>query len=179
MRFILCVLALLAVEECSAWSPSSSAFKTQRNELSKLRSTTEEETESSSSSRPDLPDYGKTSVQVDRIRLTKAKTKAKAWRRKDLFGNSLVDQTIKELENDADFQETAARYAELGAETVTREERAVRRRALDDLGTPSFGKFLGTKLDEAGFPKLKRREPTGMLTMKSNERANRQPLQVG
>jgi hypothetical protein len=155
MRFFLVgVLASLAAEECSAWSPSSPSFRTS---LSSLRSTTEEETESSAGSRSDLPDYGKTSIEVDKIRLTKAK----AWRRKDLFGNSLIDQTVKELKEDADFQETAKRYAELGAETVTREERAVRRRALDDLGIPSFAGFLATKLPT----KLERREPKGKNTL--------------
>jgi hypothetical protein len=150
MRFFLVgVLALLAVEECSAWSPSSPSF---RNSLSSLRSTTEEETGSSTGGRSDLPDYGKTSVEVDKIRLTKA---SKAWRRKDLFGNSLIEQTVKELNEDADFQETAARYKELGAETVTREERAVRRRALDDLGVPSFQGFLADKV----HTKIQRREP--------------------
>jgi hypothetical protein len=149
MRFFLGVLALLAVEECSAWSPSSPSF---RNSLSSLRSTTEEETGSSTGARADLPDYGKTSVEVDKIRLTKAKAK---WRRKDLFGNSLIDQTVKELKEDADFQETATRYAELGAETVTREERAIRRRALDEIGIPSFDEFVADKLPM----KIQRREP--------------------
>jgi hypothetical protein len=152
MRFFLAaVLAFLAVEECSAWIPSSPSFI---NRLSSLHSTTEEETGSSTSSRADLPDYGKTSVEVDKIRLTKAKAK---WRRKDLFGNSLIDQTVKELKEDVDFQETAARYAELGAETVTREERAVRRRALDEIGIPSFDEFVADKIPA----KIQRREPKG------------------
>jgi hypothetical protein len=151
MRFFLSgVLALLAVEECSAWSSSSPSF---RSKLSSLRSTTEEETGSSTGGRSDLPDYGKTSIEVDKIRLTKAK----AWRRKDLFGNSLIDQTVKELKEDANFQETAARYAELGAETVTREERAVRRRALDEIGIPTFDEFVADKLPT----KIQRREPKG------------------
>jgi hypothetical protein len=148
MRFFLVgVLTLLAAEECSAWSPSTSSF---RKSLSSLRSTTEEETGSSTGGRADLPDYGKTSVEVDKIRLTKAKAK---WRRKDLFGNSLIDQTVKELNEDEDFLETAKRYKELGAETVTREERAIRRRALDDIGIPSFEEFI------AGKAKIQRREP--------------------
>jgi hypothetical protein len=160
MRFFLSgVLTLLAVEECSAWCPSSPSF---RNSLSALRSTTEEETGSSTGGRADLPDYGKTSVEVDKIRLTKAKAK---WRRKDLFGNSLIDQTVKELKEDADFQETAARYAELGAETVTREERAVRRRALDEIGIPSFDEFVADKLPT----KIQRREPKSKYKSGMNE----------
>lgn len=155
MSLLALVGVLLATRDCAAWSLNGGATRTHRHrtiitQFSALRSTTKE-TENSSSSRPDLPDYGKTSIEVDKIRLTKAKS----WRRKDLFGESLVDQTLKDLEKDADFQETAARYAELGAETVTREERAVRRRALDDLGIPSFAKFL----KENDTPVPQRKEP--------------------
>ena len=100
------------------------------------------------SSRPDLPDFT-TSVEVDKIRLSKAKT----WRRKDLFGQSLVDQTVKEMESDEDFQATAKRYAEVGAAQVTKEERANRRRALDDLGVPGFKETIGHSL-ERKLPKI-------------------------
>ena len=143
---------LLALQDCSAWSLLTAP---RRRSPTALRSTTEEEAAGtgSSSARPDLPDYGKTTVQVDKIRLNDT---AKKWRRKDLFGESLVEQTMKDIEQDADFQKTAARYAELGAEKVTREERAVRRRALDDLGIPSFASFLATKMDGK---KLERRAP--------------------
>jgi len=119
-------------------------------ELPRLYSTTEEE----STTRPDLPDYGKTTVEIDKIRLEKAK----AWRRKDLFGNTLIDQTLEELQDDKDFQETAKRYAELGAEKITKEERANRRRALDSLGIPSFEDFLQEKL-----PALPKRKPPSVL----------------
>ena len=64
------------------------------------------------------------------------------WRRADLFGSTLIDETLSNLETDAEFQETAARYAAQGAATISREERANRRRALDSLGIPSFNAFL-------------------------------------
>ena len=87
-------------------------------------------------------------------------TKTK-WRRSDLFGNSLVDQTVREMEHDADFQAVQARYAAQGAAAVTREERTRRRRALDALGIPSFADFL--RRDQQGgvteLP-LRRRAPT-------------------
>jgi radical SAM/Cys-rich protein len=118
---------------------------------SRLFSTAEEEA-TDSSSRPDLPDYGKTPVDIENILLESA---AKPWRRKDLFGSSLVDQTLAELEVDQDFQLTSQRYADMGAEKVTREERAQRRRALDDLGIPSFSGFL----KEKGLPALTRKDP--------------------
>ena len=92
---------------------------------------------------PLLPDYGKTPIEVDQIRLDN-NPKVQAWRRKDLFGSTLVTQTLEELQADAEFQETARRYQELGAEQVSKEERAHRRRALDQLGVTSFPNFLQT-----------------------------------
>jgi len=103
--------------------------------------------------RPDLPDYGKTSVEVDKIRLSKV---SKKWRRRDLFGNSLVEQTLGEMKDDRVFQETAERYKALGAEQVTKEERANRRRALTELGVPSFLRVVKEKTAGAG---LERQEP--------------------
>ena len=102
--------------------------------------------------RPDLPDYGKTRVDVENIRLEKAEQ----WRRKDLFGSSLVEQTLHELKVDDEFQATARRYAEAGVEHVSREEKAKRRRALDDLGISSFTRFLRDK----GVRKLERKSPS-------------------
>jgi radical SAM/Cys-rich protein len=91
--------------------------------------------------RTDLPDYGKTSVDVDKIKLEKRDK----WRRKDLFGTSLLDQTMEELENDTDFQDTAQRLQRMGAQAMTKEERTQRRRALDSLGVPEFNTFLKEK----------------------------------
>ena len=105
---------------------------------------------SAAQKRSDLPDFN-TPVEVDRIRLSTAQK----WRRKDLFGNSMVEQTIKELEEDEDFQETSKRYAEMGAAKVTKEERAHRRRALDSLGIPSFDEFVQQKIGSH----VKRKEP--------------------
>lgn len=102
--------------------------------------------------RLDLPDYGKTPVDIENITLEKSAP----WRRKDLFGLSLVDQTLYDLKNDDDFQSTAKRYADLGPASISREERAKRKRALDGLGISSFATFL----EENGIPKLKRKAPT-------------------
>ena len=82
--------------------------------------------------------------------------KLDTWRRQDLFGQSLVDQTLTEMEADADFQATSQRYAELGAAQITKEERARRRRALDDLGTPSFQEFL----QQQGVNPFQRKAPS-------------------
>ena len=59
-----------------------------------------------STSDPDLPDYGSTSVDVDQHRLEKIDK----WRRRDLDGKSLVDQTMTDLENDADFLTLFVKY---------------------------------------------------------------------
>lgn len=111
-----------------------------------------------STSDPDLPDYGSTSVDVDQHRLEKIDK----WRRRDLDGKSLVDQTMTDLENDADFQRTAERVATVGAKQMSIEERTHRRRALDSLGVPSFNQFLAEKKGGEGdevSPTLTRNDP--------------------
>jgi len=123
-------LAALIAVSCQGFLPARSLSV---SKPSHLRSTTEE-----NEIRQDLPDYGKTSVEVDKIKLEKRKQ----WRRKDLFGTSLLDQTLEELENDAEFQDTAKRMQTIGAEAMTKEERTQRRRALDSLGVPEFNTFL-------------------------------------
>lgn len=105
------------------------------------------EADANTSTFPDLPDYGKTPVEVDTIHLEEKKqrrqtTSGQPWQRSDLFGQSLINQTLLELESDALFQETAQRYATLGAEQISKEERAHRRRALNHLGLPSFATTL-------------------------------------
>lgn len=104
-----------------------------------------------------LPDYGKTSVEVDKIKLLEPKKKE--WRRKDLFGSSIVDQTIEELEQDVEFQETQSRLSTLGQEGMTKEERTQRRRALTNLGVPPFAKFLTQELVDDDKEDTKRKKP--------------------
>jgi radical SAM/Cys-rich protein len=109
--------------------------------------------------RTDLPDYGKTTVEVDTIKLDKPKPKSKSipstdkqkqkqkeWRRQDLFGSSLIDQTLEELATDEDFQETQQRLETIGLEGVSKEERTQRRRALTNLGIPPFAQFVEKEL---------------------------------
>jgi len=67
------------------------------------------------------------------------------WRRHDLFGTSLVEETLSNLKTDKDFQETSERMSRLGTTGMTKEERTKRRRALDSLGVPSFSQFLTEK----------------------------------
>lgn len=102
----------------------------------------------------DLPDYGKTSIDIDKHRLEKKQR----WERKDLFGTSLLDQTLQEMENDEGFKITTERLEKIGAAGMTKEERAQRRRALDALGVPDFNTFLAEKLGTDGS--LKRKAPT-------------------
>mmetsp|Transcript_5961 Transcript_5961/g.9936 ORF Transcript_5961/g.9936 Transcript_5961/m.9936 type:complete len:449 (-) Transcript_5961:203-1549(-) len=106
--------------------------------------------------REDLPDYGTTSVEIDQHQLEK-KEKIDKWIRKDLFGTTLMDQTLSELEADADFQDTAKRMKKLGAAGMSKEERIQRRRALDSLGVTEFNKFLSEKMDSDGT--LQRKAP--------------------
>ncbi|KAL7574905.1 hypothetical protein ACA910_010735 [Epithemia clementina (nom. ined.)] len=135
--FGLCYLAIEAKAFLASFHPAAADFfrRSQQLQESTSASTT------TTSARPDLPDYGKTPIDIENIRLQKAER----WRRKDLFGSSLVDDTLDELKHDNDFQATAKRYADLGAEQVSREERSKRRRALDGLGISSFTSFLKEK----------------------------------
>merc|ERR1712161_84432 len=68
------------------------------------------------------------------------------WIRKDLFGSSLVDQTMDELKKDADFQSTLKRVEKVGLAGISREERTQRRRALDKLNVEPFAKFVSSEL---------------------------------
>jgi len=106
----------------------------------------------------DLPDYGQTSIEIDKHVLTK---KSKKWIRKDLFGQSLIDQTMEEIATNLEFQETERRFKELGQAGMSREEKLNRRRALDSLGIPSFNNFLKDKDEGAGTEDhiIKRGEP--------------------
>eukprot|EP00978_Attheya_sp_CCMP212_P025035 scaffold79760_cov57-Attheya_sp.AAC.7 len=107
-----------------------------------LRSTSSTDEGKSSAAAVDLPDYGKTSVEIDQFKLEK---KIKRWRRKDLEGSTLITQTLTELETDEDFQETQQRLNDIGAKQMSKEERTQRRRALDKLGVPDFSEFLSQK----------------------------------
>ena len=78
---------------------------------------------------PPTPDYN-TPVDVANIRLSKQPRK------------SLVPSTLKEMAGDAEFQLSSKRLKEMGQKKLTLEERKQRRRALDNLGVPSFASFL-------------------------------------
>lgn len=128
-----------------------------------LRMSAVNETETSTS--PALPDFGKTTVEVDTIKLEKKKRRKKEkeatdydtkvgmeekenkWRRSDLFGSSLVDQTMEELEKDEDFQETQKRIEKVGLAGISKEERTQRRRALDKLNVQPFARFLTEQMN--------------------------------
>lgn len=137
--FVMVVESFVAIHPptgCLRYSGNSHLFSTAEEKKTGSQQKGQEQ-----SHRPDLPDFGKTPVDIENIRLEAAKP----WRRKDLFGNSLVEQTLEEIQEDEEFQMTAQKYAEMGAEKISREERAQRRRALDDLGIPSFAGFLHEK----------------------------------
>ena len=108
-----------------------------------------------------LPDYN-TQVDVANIRLSKPKRPPPTKRRKAADGEwqglkdlrarlkaegSMVDQTLVDMESDADFQRTLKAYKEKGAAKLTLEEKKERRRQLDALGVPDFFDFLGRELE--------------------------------
>lgn len=73
------------------------------------------------------------------------------WRRKDLFGTSLLEQTLKEMEASPPPID----------QLLTKEERTVRRRALDSLGIPPFAKYL----QDRGLGPLKRKSKVSVLQL--------------
>lgn len=125
------------------------------------------ETIAKPSSSASLPDFGSTTIEVDKIKLEKKRREKKAdgydtkvgmdkkeqeqkenkWRRSDLFGSSLVDQTMDELKNDKDFQSTQKRIEKVGLAGMSKEERTQRRRALDKLNVQPFAKFLTEQMN--------------------------------
>ena len=151
----------------SAWTPSSVS----RRAISRS-SATRVAVASKDLDSTDLPDFGKTTVEVDQIKLKDPvrKQAAERWRREDLFGSSIVDQTIEGLESDEEFQATRERLKTLGLEGMTKEERTKRRRALTNLGIPTFAQFLSEHMDPA--------DPS--TTTKTNEpyHLNRRPTKV-
>jgi len=70
---------------------------------------------------------------------------------------SLVSDTLREMENDAEFQLTAKRLREEGAQRMTLEEKKKRRRALDALGVPNFTEFVATQQAPDAEPVTARR----------------------
>jgi radical SAM/Cys-rich protein len=107
---------------------------------------------------PTLPDYGKTTVQIDTLRLEKKQKNrsqaSAAWRRQDLFGSSITNQTLADLKVDADFQDTHKRLETVGLEGMSKEERTKRRRALDNLGIPNFAQFLLQQQSQQDQPQV-------------------------
>jgi radical SAM/Cys-rich protein len=89
-------------------------------------------------------------VNVADIKLTKIskekvaaqREKISKFRRMDLNGKSLIDATLVEMDEDADFQDTLKRLKTMGAERMTLEEKKNRRRCLDELGVVGFKEFL-------------------------------------
>jgi radical SAM/Cys-rich protein len=68
--------------------------------------------------------------------------KRQKYRRLDLDGQSLIEQTITGMQTDEVFLETTQKLATLGQKRMSLEERKHRRRALDTLGIPNFRQFV-------------------------------------
>jgi len=107
-----------------------------------------------------LPETGTTSVDIDGHKLEKKRRQrtpknkdnnnelpsvSQKWIREDLFGESLIGETLASLETDVDFQRTVERMDSIGAAAMTREERTQRRRALEDLGVPDWLTVVANK----------------------------------
>ena len=83
----------------------------------------------SSSSSTFLPDYGTTPIEIDQIKIIKKK-----WRRPELFGQSLIEQTMNEITNLKDGSVKEEEQIQL-----TKEERTAQRRSLQQAkSVPNF-----------------------------------------
>ncbi|GMH93507.1 hypothetical protein TrVE_jg511 [Triparma verrucosa] len=117
-----------------------------------------------------LPDY-KTTVNVADIKLSKPprpppSPKISKWRRKDLHGQTLISSTLAEMEVDEDFKRTLNDLKTMGKKKMTMEERKNRRRALDEMGVPSFKDFVSESFSRSSSPPDPlNRHPTQILQL--------------
>ena len=85
-------------------------------------------------------------LRFDRVRSARRATVrarcGRALRKRDF-------ETLELMETDEEFQTARRRLDELGQRALTKEERTRRRRALDNLGVPSFEAYLDSKGGEA------------------------------
>lgn len=134
----------------SVSSSKSNAFILPNSYVRKQKSSSSLRLNKASSER----DKGKSSDEVEQIILEKSE---REWRRPDLFGESLVEQTLETMKSDTEYQAVKKKYETQGAVAVSKEERALRRRALDVLGIPNFNQFLKQTMKTSV---LHRRAPT-------------------
>ena len=80
------------------------------------------------------------SLDVDKHSIS-LKDKRARWRRKDLDGQSMISETIAEMEKEKGAV-TLASLKKDGQKKMTLEEKRIRRRCLEDLGVPGFRQFL-------------------------------------
>lgn len=111
-----------------------------------------------------------TRVDVANIRLSKPKQYGRkregSW--EGLSGlegriaekGSLVTETLRDMENDEEFNLTAKRLREEGRTKMTLEEKKRRRRALDALGVPDFGSFVAEHANLEANAIAQRRQST-------------------
>ena len=91
------------------------------------------------------PDFNTdVNVHQHRIELRKVREK-KIEEIKRRTSVSLIPESMRHVEEDEDHKTTARNLKELGQQRLTMEERKNRRRALDNLGVPSFDKFLADR----------------------------------
>lgn len=99
----------------------------------------------SCSTKPVTPDFT-TSVNVGDIRLARPKRAATLKDLKARDAGSLIPETLKEMEQDTEFQLNKEALLKLGQKKLTAEEKKKRMRALDALGVPAFETFVGGSL---------------------------------
>ena len=157
-----CVFALAAIHvEANLWLKSITAFQYQPSDrhsqvafqkrypcqtLNKHGAFNQHASFFQLRSTENLPDYGKTPIDIDQYTLDVRKR----WRRPELFGTSLIDQTISEIQvntmggGDRSIPSTVE---------INKEQRVKRRRALDSLGITSFNQFVSQHIENSSDDK--------------------------
>ena len=136
----------VAARLCKLGLGAQSAMLRNQQHVRVLSGTAKASAPSSGGVEVDLPDFN-TSVDVSSHSLPVSKAQAARKLRRKLLKEasaktSLIEQTLKEMEEDEDFIETARNLKEFGQKKLTAEERKRRRRALDGIGVTSFDGFL-------------------------------------
>lgn len=99
--------------------------------------------------------------------------------RPDLQGSSLIEDTLLQMEADPEFQRLTKKIARIGTDGMTREERATRRRALDELGVPNFLQFVAKNDPDSADADGSSPSPIRHKQLRRNPQPNILQLNIG
>ena len=130
--------------------------------LNEDEDTTKQNSQSSPSQQQQfLPDYGTTPIEIDQIKIIKKK-----WRRPELLGQSLIEQTMNEITNQSSNENNNS--ATLINVPLTKEERIAQRRSLQQAkSVPNFEQHVHAMAAAASTTTTSSSSPLQLLNRKS------------